>query len=102
MEPVRPKMNDRAEPRDEVYHRARMTLDDRRIVPVTVVNLSPRGFMARTEVEVGVGETVSVTLPVVGTVAAAVRWALGGRIGCRLERAIEPRAYHALLTAAGG
>lgn len=101
-QPIRPAIDVRAEPRDEVYFRARMTVVDHRVVTITVVNLSPHGFMARTDVEVGVGERVSVTLPVVGVIAAAVRWSLGGRIGCQLEQAIEPRTYRSLLIAAGG
>lgn len=101
-QPMRPAIDDRAEPRDEVYHRTRLTLVDHRVVTIAVVNLSPHGFMARTDVEVGVGERVAVALPVVGSRTATVRWALGGRLGCQLEHAIEPRAYRALLTAAGG
>ena len=95
-------MDDRAEPRDEVFLRTRIRLADTRVVAATVVNLSPHGLMARTDVDVAVGEWLTVTLPVIGTVAAAVRWSLGGRIGCQLEHAIEPRQYRALLTAAGG
>lgn len=92
----------RAEPRDEVYHRTRMTLADRRVVSGLVVNLSPHGLMVRTDAEIAGGEQLRIALPVVGTVGASVRWSLGGRIGCRLDHAIAPRDYRALLAAAGG
>ena len=99
---MRYTLEDRAEPRDEVYHRTRMTLADRRTVSTIVVNLSPHGFMARTDIDIAVGEWLTIVLPGIGAVAAAVRWSLGGRIGCQLEQVIEPRQYRALLTAAGG
>ena len=92
----------RAEPRDEVHHRCRATLADRRTLSVLVVNLSPQGLMIRSDVEVSVGEWLRVTLPVVGEVQAAVRWALGGRIGCQLEKAIPANRYHAVLGAMAG
>jgi hypothetical protein len=93
------RIEDRAEPRDEVLHRSRMTLADRRAIAVTVVNLSPNGMMMRADVEVATGERIEVALPVVGTVAATVRWSLGGRLGCELFHPVDARRYHALLHA---
>ncbi|MFN3434045.1 MAG: PilZ domain-containing protein [Sphingomonas sp.] len=90
---------ERAEPRDEVHHRTRATLADRRNVPVLVVNLSPGGLMIRSDAPVSVGEWIRIQLPVVGDTQAAVRWALGGRIGCQLERTIPANRYHAVLGA---
>lgn len=90
-------IEDRIEPRDEVYHRARTTLADHRTVSLVVVNVSPHGLMARCEAVIAVGEWVKVQLPVVGELHAAVRWSLGGRIGCQFDRAITPRDYGALL-----
>lgn len=89
----------RAEPRDEVHHRSRATLADHRTVPVLIVNLSAHGLMIRSDAEVSVGEWMRITLPVVGDVQAAVRWALGGRIGCQLEKPIPANRYHAVLGA---
>ncbi|WP_343050846.1 PilZ domain-containing protein [Sphingomonas jinjuensis] len=63
------------------------------------MNTSVGGFMARTEAEHAQGERVSLILPVVGEVDATIRWALGGRIGCQFDRAIEPLVYRAMLTA---
>jgi hypothetical protein len=93
---------ERAEPRDEVHHRSRALLADRRNVPVLIVNLSPHGLMIRSDAPVSVGEWMRVQLPVVGEMQAAVRWALGGRIGCQLERAIPASQYHAVLGAMAG
>ncbi len=90
---------DRAEPRDEVHHRSRATLADRRTVPVLIVNLSPHGLMIRSDAPVSVGEWLRIQVPILGEVQVAVRWALGGRIGCQLERAIPANRYHAVLGA---
>ena len=91
--------DDRTEPRDEVHHRSRAMLADRRSVPVLIVNLSPQGLMIRSDAPVSVGEWLRIQLPVVGEVQVAVRWALGGRIGCQLERPIAANRYHMVLGA---
>ncbi|WP_232833992.1 MULTISPECIES: PilZ domain-containing protein [unclassified Sphingomonas] len=93
---------ERAEPRDEVHHRTRARLVDGRTISVLVVNLSPGGLMLRSDAAVSVGEWVRVQLPVIGEVQAAVRWALGGRIGCQLERGVPANRYHAVLGAMQG
>lgn len=92
-------IDDRAEPRDEVHHRSRAILADRRSVPVLIVNLSAQGLMIRSDALVSVGEWLRIQLPVIGEVQVAVRWALGGRIGCQLERPIAANRYHAVLGA---
>ena len=89
----------RAEPRDEVHHRARATLGDRRSVTVLVVNLSPNGLMIRSDLAIEAGAAIRVQLPIVGEVRAIVRWALGGRIGCQLEAPVPAGRYHAVLGA---
>ena len=93
--------NARAEPRDEVFHRARAMRRDGRTLPLTVVNLSPSGLMARCDEGVDAGDRLSVSLPVVGLVRAEVRWALGGRIGCQLDAAIPAQRYYELLATMG-
>ena len=93
---------DRIEPRDEVLHRTRATLVDRRQFPVVVVNLSPHGLMLRSDAPVSVGEWVRIALPLIGEAHAAVRWALGGRVGCQFDRAITEGNYDAALTAMRG
>ncbi|USU05920.1 PilZ domain-containing protein [Sphingomonadaceae bacterium OTU29THOMA1] len=92
-------IDDRTEPRDEVHHRSRAMLADRRSVSVLIVNLSPQGLMIRSDAPVSVGEWLRIQLPVVGEVQVAVRWALGGRIGCQLERPIAANRYHMVLGA---
>ena len=99
-QPLWQTSEDRVEPRDEVYRRTRITLADRRTVPGIVVNLSPHGLMVRVEAQIAAGEWIKVELPVVGTLGAAVRWSLGGRVGCQFEQAINPGAYDEVLALA--
>lgn len=94
--------DDRSEPRDEVHHRSSAMLADQRRVSVLIVNLSPSGLMIRSDVAVGAGDWLFIRLPAVGDVRATVRWALGGRIGCQLERPIPANRYHAVLGAMAG
>ena len=60
------------------------TIDDGagRAVPVKVMNLSRRGFMAHCEAPLQIGAEAVFTAPNGETVAAQVRWALEGHIGC--------------------
>ncbi len=90
---------DRAEPRDETLHRTRLTNAGGTALLATIVNLSPNGFMARCDEAIAVGDTVTVTLPVAGTFTAEVRWALGGRIGCKLAQEVPPALYQFVLAA---
>ena len=90
--------DERSEPRQDVLHRTRAATAQG-VRPITIVNVSPRGLMARTADAHAAGDRLTVELPVVGAVAAEVRWALGGRIGCRLERVIGLADYHHLLQA---
>ena len=92
--------NERRElPRDEVHYRTRATDAGGRSVGLLIVNLSAQGLMARTPRDHAVGERMTVTLPVVGSVIAEVRWSLGGRIGCELTRPIDLADYYGLLAA---
>ena len=92
-------IDERSEPRDEVHHRARAFGPDNRPLSLVVVNMSARGLMARCDADYAVGEIVRVHLPVVGQVAAEIRWSLGGRIGFQLDRMIGLSDYYALLAA---
>lgn len=89
---------DRCLPRDEVHWRARAFGPDAKALSLLIVNLSARGLMARTDAAYAVGERMHVTLPVVGVVVAEIRWSLGGRIGCELDRAIDAADYYELLS----
>jgi hypothetical protein len=87
----------RAEAREEVLHRTRVMLADQRHFPVTVVNISLHGMMLRSDAPVSAGEWIKVMLPVIGEAHAAVRWTLGGRIGCELDRPIPAGSFHHML-----
>ena len=84
---------DRREPRQPVLHRTRAVQANGVEVPVVVVNVSPRGFMARSEAPHQAGDLLAVHMPVIGALEAEVRWSLGGRIGCRLLLPIDPADY---------
>ena len=84
----------RGELRDSVYHRAGATLDNGAALPLLIVNISPSGLMARSTEPLAPGATLAIALPVVGRVRAEVRWALGGRVGCQLERSIPSSRYY--------
>jgi hypothetical protein len=79
--------------RDEVFYRTRASAPGLGNFPVQVVNISANGLMARTEAEVQVGQSLTIRLPVMGTVKAEVRWSLGGRIGCQFQRMIDLASY---------
>ncbi|MES2338673.1 MAG: PilZ domain-containing protein [Pseudomonadota bacterium] len=87
----------RREDRDEVHYRTRGAHRDGRILQMIVVNLSPHGFMARCEAPLAEGDMLRITLPGVGAIAANIRWALGGRIGCQFDRPIALAHYYELL-----
>ena len=59
--------------------------------PAHIVDLSERGFGAKSWALMRIGSEIEVGLPGLGTVRAQVRWALGGVFGARflprLERA---------------
>jgi hypothetical protein len=86
-------------PRDEVHYRARAFDGNARPLSLLVVNLSAQGLMARVDSDRPVGERLRITLPVIGVVAAEVRWSLGGRIGCELDQQIGVADYFDVLAA---
>lgn len=90
-------VDERGTPRDEVHFRTRAFGPDARQVNLLIVNMSALGLMARCDVPYAVGDRLTVTLPVVGVVVAEIRWLLGGRIGCELDRAIDLANYYELL-----
>jgi hypothetical protein len=89
----------RSEARDPVAFRARAFGADARALSLLIVNLSPHGLMARCDARVAVGERLRIVLPVIGVIVAEVRWTIGGRLGCRLERAIDRAGYYELIAA---
>jgi hypothetical protein len=92
-------LDDRAMPRDEVHYRARAIGPDSKPISLLIVNMSALGMMARVDTDCPVGGRLKVTLPVVGAISAEIRWSLGGRIGCELDRPIDQATYYGLLAA---
>ena len=90
-------MDERSEPRDAVHHRTRAVRSDGAWVPLLIVNTSQSGLMARCDLPCEEGERLTIDLPQIGRVVAEVRWCLGGRLGCRLERALGLAEYYTLL-----
>ncbi|KQN28462.1 hypothetical protein ASF00_08745 [Sphingomonas sp. Leaf34] len=88
----------RGTPRDEVMHRTRATDATGRSTKLVIVNISANGLMARCESDPAAGDRLSVQLPILGDVEAVVRWSLGGRIGCELERTIPLADYYGMLS----
>lgn len=86
----------RREERDEVHYRVKAFGPDARQLSLLIVNISPHGLMARCETCFEVGDRIRMTLPVVGVIAAEVRWSLGGRIGCQFDQAIDLAGYYEL------
>lgn len=87
----------REAPRDEVSYRTRATTAAGETISIHIVNVSANGFMARTERSFEPGAKLTIRLPVLGMVAAEVRWSLGGRIGCQFGRMIDLAPYLELL-----
>jgi hypothetical protein len=88
----------RREGRDEVHYRARGTAADGRALKLVLVNTSTGGFMARCEAALEAGDTIEISLPLIGKRRATIRWALGGRIGCEFDQPILLPRYYELLT----
>lgn len=87
----------RREDRDDVHYRARAFGPDAKALNLLVVNISPHGLMARCETCFEPGARIRVTFPIVGVLAAEVRWSLGGRIGCQFDSAIDLASYYELV-----
>ena len=84
--------------RDEVDYRARAYGGDAQPLSIQVVNMSAQGLMARCETPFDIGDRIRIVLPIAGPVVAEVRWALGGRIGCQFDQAIDLASYYELLS----
>lgn len=91
--------DERSEPRDAVHHRTRAVHPDGRLLPLLIVNTSQNGLMARCDAPCEPGDRLRIDLPQIGHVMAEVRWSLGGRLGCKLERPLGLAEYYTLLSA---
>lgn len=83
--------------RDEVHYRARAFGPDAQPVTLLVVNISPHGLMARCDSDFAERDRLRLTLPVIGPLAAEIRWSLGGRIGVSFDQPIDLASYYELL-----
>lgn len=91
--------DERAVDRDAVHYRARAFGPNAESLTLLIVNLSPHGLMARLDGAFEQGQRIRVTLPVIGVLAAEIRWCLGGRMGCQFDQAIDLASYYELLAA---
>lgn len=89
--------DDRTVGRDEVHYRAKAFGPDAKPLALVIVNMSAMGLMARCETLYQAGDRITISLPIVGAIVAHIRWSLGGRIGCELDRTIDRADYYALL-----
>ena len=69
--------------------------------PAHVIDLSERGFGARSNLPLPIGSEIGVNLPGIGPVRAQVRWALGGVFGGRFLPRLEHRQLLECLARAG-
>lgn len=87
----------RSTDRDEVHFRANGYGPDAQPLAMVIVNISAMGLMARCDADLKPDQRICIQLPIIGTTSAVIRWALGGRIGCELDRVIDRADYYALL-----
>lgn len=99
----------RAETRAPALWRARLRAGETE-TRIVMRNVSRSGFMGIGAIPIQAGSEVVLTLPFGAPVVADVRWALNGRIGCRLRGRFDRRqqaflmvsgAANALLTGTG-
>jgi hypothetical protein len=85
--------------RDEVQFRARAFGPAAEALRLRVLNVSSHGLSARTHMELHPGDRLRLILPVVGVMAAEVRWSNGRRFGCVFDMPIDRASYFELLAA---
>ncbi|MEL7188823.1 MAG: helix-turn-helix domain-containing protein [Pseudomonadota bacterium] len=83
------------------YPRRSLYLETSGVIPgggeanVTIHNLSVAGLLLETDAELVIGESLTVELPEIGTVAANVVWHSGDLYGCAFEQALSEGALAA-------
>ncbi|WP_448664837.1 PilZ domain-containing protein [Sphingomonas sp. CJ20] len=87
----------RRDAREDVHYRARAMGPDGAARTLLVVNISAHGMMVRSDDGFAIGDRIRVTLPVIGSTIAEVRWALGGRIGCQFDPALDLAGYYEMV-----
>ena len=69
-------------------------------ISVLMVDISPLGFMSRSDAPLTPGDVVAVKLPVVGPRKARIVWSLGGRVGGEFLDFIPGDLYARMLSRA--
>ena len=87
----------RRAPRDIVSFRAPLDGPAGIRTSVLMVDISPFGFMSRSQAPLTPGDVVAVKLPVVGNRAAKIVWSLGGRVGGEFLDPIASDIYAMML-----
>jgi hypothetical protein len=87
------RINDRI----PVFYRTRGIGPDEQLMPLVIVDLSAKGLMARCEGDFAAEAPIQVSLPMIGTRPARIRWSLGGRIGCEFDTPIGIEDYFEML-----
>lgn len=89
----------RAETRVPALWRAKLSTNEAE-TRIVMRNVSRSGFMGIGAIPIQAGSEVTLTLPFGAPLVADVRWALNGRIGCRLRGRFDKRQL-AFLTICG-
>ncbi|MFV0624933.1 PilZ domain-containing protein [Sphingomonas sp. ac-8] len=96
---IGPGAVDPSQVRDEVQFEARGFGPAAEALQLRVLNLSSHGLSARTQLALQPRDRLRLILPVVGVMAAEVRWAKGRRFGCVFDVPIDRASYFELLAA---
>ncbi len=89
------RIDGRRHPRRALHLETSGTLPDGVSANVTVHNISAAGLLLQTELELGVGEVLSLDLPQIGPVGAEIVWQSGSLYGCAFEQALGEAALAA-------
>ncbi len=63
---------------------------------IRIINISALGLMCRSDMDLPVGERLTVWLPLVKDFGAEIRWMSDKRVGMEFLEPIEPRIYDAM------
>ena len=92
-----PASDDRSVSRNDVSYRVRGFGPSAEPLTLRILNMSALGLMAYRDAPLQPGDRLRLTLPVVGVVAAEVRWVKEDRLGCELDRPIPLGNYYEML-----
>lgn len=90
------KVNQRRAERDEICIEIRLRRKSPPVSPpnpALLLNLSPLGFMVRTDMTIIDGSMVSIELPIIGEVKARSIWSMEQNLGAEFLKPIDPHSY---------